>query len=1079
MQSQPRNPSADTRTTAGASPAQQGLWLVHALHPDNSLYNVFCSVRLRGPLESGALRAALRAVTDRHEVLRTTYPAGEHGPVARVAAQLDAPLEETSLPAGTPDAELREFVQRWCEQPFDLATGPLLRAHVIRTGPAEHVFCLALHHIVCDGQSMSTLFDELSTNYTALASGNAAVLPSLPAQYRDYAAWQQQHAPDSGTRSWWRSYLAGVPHVISVPADRPRPAVRSTDGATTLFEIPAPLMTDLAALAARLRVSPFMVLLGGWAALLGRLAGVSELLVGVPFSHRPLPEFEPLIGLFVENLPVRVDVSPDQTFEELFRAVRGSVLGVLSHQEISFDQLVAEVQPDRSPGHTPLVQVAFSADLQPFAEPQLAGLDAEILLPEPTAAKFDLDVSVYTRGGDVVAALTYSTDLFGSETAGRLTRRFVQLLTAAAAQPDMAVGAPPLATEDELPGLLGQLALGGPAQAAGSLAHEVFTEQATATPSAPALSTGGREISYAELDRRSDLVSEHLRLAGVRPDDLVGVLAERNPDLPAALLGILKAGAAYLPLSSTHPPAYLSRLLATAGAQYAIAGPRLAHRLAEADVAVLAPGDLMTPPPEPAPPAPKVSPENLAYVLFTSGSTGEPKGVAITHRSLSNVIATMRQMYELTAADRVLQFANIGFDIAVEEMFPTWSAGGCVIQAPEPPPDPAGMTGLMNAEGVTFTILTSSYWQQWVACARAAGVHPAPSLRLISVGAEPVDPQTLRHWLESVGVPVWNAYGLTETTVNTTLSLFRGPFAEDRVPVGRPIRGVDVFLLDSELNPVPPGVAGQVYAAGDCLARGYLARPELTAGRFVPNPFSPVPGARMLRTGDLARWRPDGTLEASGRLDDQLKLRGYRIEPGHIEAAMRHHPGVRAAVATVRPGPEGQDRLVGYVVPATGTDVPVDLRSHLAGRLPAYLIPAAFVPIPAVPMNANGKVDLRALPEPAAGRTSRVPPGTSLERRLAEIWQQVLRRPDVGIHDNFFDSGGTSLLLTALLRQLNDSLGRQLPLVTLYEFPTIASLAGHLAASDGPAAAAGPGHGRAAQLRAGRARTAGRLRNRA
>lgn len=1079
MQVQLPAAAGDELITADVAPAQRGLWLISELHPSSSMYNVFCSVRMRGRLDIAALRAAFQAVVARHEVLRTRFAAGADGPISRIANWLDIPLGVTDLPGPDPDSArgLPEFVQRWCEQPFDLANGPLLRAHVVRVGPQEHVLCLCLHHIVCDGQSMSTLFDELSASYAReIGRQPGREFSPLPAQYRDYVTWQKANAPDQGELSWWRSYLAGVPHVLTVPADRPRPSVRGTGGATTMFKPPAQLIADVTVLASRCRASPFMVLLAGYATVLGRMSGATDLLIGVPFTHRPLPEFEPLIGLFVQILPVRLAVQPEESFERLLTRVRTSVLGVLAHQRASFDQLVDEVKPDRGPGHTPLVQVAFSADLKPFAEPSLPGLDAEVVLPEPTAAKFDLDVSLYLGADGVAGTLTYSTEIFDRESADRFADRFVRLLTAAVATPELPIGALPLTSEAELAEILGCLAHGGPAQAEDSLVHEVFARQARVWPTAAAVSCAGQQVSYAELDLYSSQVGQHLRIAGVGPDDLVGVLVERSVDLVATLLGILKAGAAYLPLSTTHPPAYLAKLLATAGARHAVAGPQLAHRLADADVQVLTPRSLMRPPEQNLPPAPRVSPENLAYALFTSGSTGEPKGVAITHRSLSNVVATMRQMYELTSADRVLQFANIGFDIAVEEMFPTWSAGGCVVLSPEPPPDPAGMTRLMTSERVTFSILTSSYWQYWVTQARSVGAHPAPTLRLISIGAEPVDAQTLRYWQQATGIPVFNAYGLTETTVNTTLALFVDPFTEDQVPIGRPIRGVEVYVLDDDLNPVPIGVAGQVYAAGDCLARGYLGRPDLTADRFVPHPFATSPGARMLRTGDLARWRPDGTLEAVGRLDGQLKLRGYRIEPGHVEAAMCRHPGVSAAVVTVRPGPDGQGRLIGYVVPAAGATVPADLRRHLAGRLPAYLMPAGLVAISAIPRNANGKIDLRALPEPAYEQAGHVPPVTELERVLVSIWQRILGRSAIGIHDNFFDLGGTSLLLTTLLQQLNDALGRRLPLVTLYEFPTVAALAGHLSAGEHPDSGTVAGQDRTSQLLAGRTRLAERRR---
>jgi amino acid adenylation domain-containing protein len=1043
---------------------------------------------MSGPLDLPALRAAIAAVVARHEALRTSFPDLEGQPEMVVADQLDLPLPVTDL-SGQPEAEraatVAEYIQQWCEQPFDLATGPLVRTVVVQTGPQEHVLCLALHHIICDGQSLALLFDELGKFY-ALASGTDldAALPPLAAQYRNYVDWHWTRPGGEEAIDWWRSYLADAPPLLTLPADRPRPSVRGTAGATTLFELSAELMAQVHELAGRKRMSPFMVLLSAYATLLSALSGATDLLIGVPVTDRPLAEFEPLIGLFVHNLPIRIRIPARQTFDQTLSIVRRSVLDVLAHQGVSFDQLVEELRPDRSLGHTPLVQVAFSADLSPFPQPSLAGLDVEISIPEPTTAKFDLDMSINEAPGGqggFVCVLTYSTELFDPRSADRLIEQFVRLLTVAVTDPEQPITAEPLLSEAERTDLLGNWSSGGPGRAGDRLVHEMFASQVEATPTAPAVSADGHEISYAELDARAEAISRQLLKAGVGPDDLVGVLQQRGVDLVATLLGILKAGAGYLPLSSTHPPAYLAKLLTTAGARHVVTEPALAHRLAEADVSALIASELISAPATPGQvPAPvRPQPGNLAYVLFTSGSTGEPKGVAITHRSLSGVAATMREMYKLSPADRVLQFANIGFDITVEEIFPTLAAGACVVLSSEPPPDPAGLTALMTRERVTFTILTSSFWQYWVSQARSRGEHPAPTLRLISIGAEPVDAETLRYWQQATKVPAWNAYGLTETTVNTTLALLPDSSDSDLVTIGRPINGVDVYVLDPELTPVPVGVAGEVYAGGDCLARGYLARPDLTADRFVPHPWSAQPGARLLRTGDRARWLPDGNLEALGRLDEQLKIRGYRIEPGHVEAALRSHPDVSAAAAIVKPGPDGQDQLIGYVVPADGGDVPADLRTHLAGRLPAYLTPSALIAIPAIPRNANGKIDMRALPEPAAAQTAKVAARSDTERLIADIWQQVLEVPTVGIYDNFFDTGGTSMTLAALLARLNQALDRSLPLVALYEYPTIAALAAHLAGGDAVDRTAGPGsdragQSRAEQLRAGRARLAGR-----
>ncbi|MDQ1741058.1 MAG: hypothetical protein QOE53_2710, partial [Pseudonocardiales bacterium] len=1053
-----------TMTPAGAAieapsqavaAAQQAMWLHQQLHPDNSLYNVFCSVRIEGKLDARRLEQAFAAVVARHDSLRTTFPSRGGVPQPHVAPADDSGpghswfqlidiaevIDVADLPDCLVEDEVARTVQDWCELPFDLATGPLLRIRLLRLAPERHLLVLCIHHIICDGESLTRLFDEVSALYSA-KSLSEANLPALPAQYSDYVAWRRSQTDLDENLAWWKSYLAGVPDVLDVPADRPRPAVRTADGATITFEIPAELAQGVAELARQRRMSQFMVLLAGFSGLVARVSGVDDFVLSVPLTDRPMPEFEPLIGLFVNSLPLRVTVASGASFADLLGSVRRSVLEVLMHPGVSIDQLVAELQPDRSPGHTPLVQVAFSADLGLFADPRLGELSTAVVMPEPTTAKFDLDMSINAApdGDGYQGILIYSTDLFGEQSANRLVEQYLRVLRAASAEPEQAVARLPLLAQDEQDLVLRQWSTGGPGRAAGDYAHEMFARQALAQPAAPAVAVDGREVSYAELSELVERKAWQLRRAGVGPEVVVGVLQERSLGLISTLLAILRAGGAYLPLSPTHPPAYLSKVLQAAGSKHVVVARALAHRLAEVDTHLLISDDLAAAADpasiEPAAQLPPLHPDNLAYVLFTSGSTGEPKGVAITHRSLAGLVDTMRELYHHTAADRVLQFANATFDITVEELFPTWAAGGCVVLSPDPPPDPEGLTELIAREGVTFTILTSSIWQNWVTESWRQGLDPAGPLRLISVGAETTDPDTLREWQRRTSVPVWNAYGLTETTVNTTLALLTDPLLENRVSIGRPINGVDVFVLDEELQPVPPGVAGEIYVGGDCLARGYLGRPELTAERFVPHPFSPTAGARLLRTGDAARWLPNGTLQPMGRLDAQIKVRGYRIEPGHIEAVLTSHPEVTAAAIAVRTGPDGQEGLVGYVVPTAGESVPADLRAYLGKQLPAYLVPGALVALDAIPRTANGKVDTKALPAPAVPtEAGRVQPATELEQTLARLWRQVLQVDTVSLEENFFDAGGTSLTLARLLSRINTDLGAGLSLVSLYEYP--------------------------------------------
>lgn len=1023
------------------SAAQRGLWLINEFHPGSSLYNVFCRVRLTGPLDVDALRGAVDRVVARHETLRSVFPAVAGAPTRRVLDRMTVPVPVDDVAR----EDVEQIALAWCEQPFDLADGPLLRLRILRLGADEHELCVAMHHIISDGQSLRLFFDELAAYYAGRE------LAPLPTTYTEELL--RTAAPDDGTIAWWRQYLMDAPTLLTVSPDRPRPSVRGTEGATHVATLPTALLGEVTALARRLRMSPFMVLLAAFGALLGRLSRAEDVLVGLPVSGRLDPDTEELIGLFVDTAPVRLRTGA-ATFAELLAHTRESVLGVLSHQGVPFDRLVDEVRPDRAPSHTPMVQVAFSADLAPYAEPDFPGLRAEVVVPAPTTAKYDLDLSISQTGDDYDIVLTYSTQLYDAATIERFTTRYLLLLAAAVAEPERPVALLPLLDADERTLLVETWAEGPAAHAPTQLVHELFARQAVLTPHAPAISAGGVEHSYAEIDARANGLAARLRAEGVGPDEVVGVLAHRDVDLFVAILGILKADGAYVPLNPTHPPAYLDRVLTTAGARHVVAEPGLAHRVSGVRT------HLVDGPPA-GPGERRAHPDHLAYVLFTSGSTGEPKGVAVTHRGLSNVVDAMVDTYRITAADRVLQVASIGFDMSVEETFPTWRAGACLVLAPDPTPAPERMPAFMTDERVTFAIPTSSNWARWASAAAAAGVHPGPSLRLVSVGGEAVDAAVVRTWQREVGVPLINVYGLTETTINAAGAMIDDPLVGNQVPIGYPLPGVRTYVLDAAMNPVPVGVEGELYIGGECVVRGYLGRPDLTADRFVPSPFGD--GERLHRSGDRARWRTDGRLEVLGRVDNQLKVRGYRIEPGHIEAAISAHPEVTAAVVSVRAG----ERLTGYVVPR----VPADLRDHLTARLPAYLVPSALVGIDTIPVNTNGKADHKALPDPEPVRSGGVAPRGATELLLAGIWQEALDLPAVGVHDNFFELGGSSLVLSTVHSRLHEALDRALSVVTLYEHPTIAALARHL---DGAAEEKTPD--RANHLRAGRARLANRRR---
>ena len=1069
-------------TTTPLSLAQQGLWLVEQLHPGSAAYNVPVAVELDGALDVPALHRALQRVVDRHEALRTIVREVAGAPFQHVEPHLELSLSVTDLTgisADARDAAVRELVDAWAAEPFDLALGPLVRARLIRLGGTGHVLVLVLHHLICDGPSLHLLFDELADLY-------AGVQPRpLPMQYAQFAAMERGRVLSTSEIDWWRGYLADAPTALAVPTDRPYPTVRRTDGATSVLRLPAATAAGITSLARRLRATPFTVALAAYAALVGRLGGVTDVLIGTPVGGRTTAELEPLIGFFVTTVPVRVNLSGDPSFTDLVRRVRSSTLEAISHRDVPFEALVDALRIDRDPGRTPLVQTVFTYESTPMVQPRFAGLTARPLTLRAAAAKFDLDVMAVNApdgSGDVEVSITYSTALFDEPTADRIGGALVRMLAAAVADPELPVGELPLIGVQERATILHEWARTGSAHDPGATVDELFARRAAATPSEPAVVSGDGTLTYRGLADRAAGLADHLTSLGVRPDDVVGVLLPRIPDLATALLGVLRAGAAYLPLDPTHPADHLARVLTAAGARVVVATAPTAHRLDGAPVTVVDIDrldlDNTTGTRDPAVQrGVRRHPDQLAYVIFTSGSTGEPKGVGIPHRALVNHALAIRDRFGLRPSDRVLQFANIGFDVAAEELFPTWLAGASVVLAPEPTPPPTALTELLIRDRITVANLPASYWQLWTGELDRDRECPAGLLRLLVVGSESVDAATLNTWCRDTGVPVINAYGLTETTVTAVIHAVEPPILGPGVPIGRPIDGVRAYVLDRELRPVPPGTPGELYLAGAALARGYLGRPDLTAQRFVPDPFG-RPGGRMHRTGDRARWRTDGTIEVLGRADTQLKVGGYRVEPAQVEAAMSGHPDVAQSVVAIRPGAHG-NRLIGYVVPRTGTAqtpvVPADLRTHLSARLPAYLIPAAFVALEAMPVTAGGKLDRASLPDPTTFAPAR--PGerngeavTDLERAVAAIWRDVLRLDRVGVHDNFFDLGGSSIALAGVHARLTDLLGRRLPVVTLYEHPTIAALAGHLSEPVAPPSIDEPDDGRS--LRAGRARLA-------
>ncbi|HEX7185752.1 MAG TPA: amino acid adenylation domain-containing protein, partial [Thermoanaerobaculia bacterium] len=1051
--------SAISRLPRGERPlplsfGQQRLWFIDQLEPGNPIYNEPRGLRIAGPLAVPALAASLAEVVRRHEALRTTFAAPQGDPVQVVAPACDVPLPVIDL-SGLPDvareAELRRVAGEEARRSFDLARGPLLRLLLLRLAPEEHAAVFNAHHIATDGWSMGVLVREMGTLYDALLAGRPSPLPELPIQYADFAAWQREHLAGevlAEQLAWWRRELASAPHLLPLLTDRPRPPVRSPRGGVVPLALPA----DLATAVERLTLAsigggggsatPFMVLMAAFQALLHRSTGAQDLLVGFPVAGRPRPETEPLIGFFVNTLPLRSRPTPDTSWGELLGQVRTATLGALAHQELPFERLLDELGGERSLAHTPLVQVALALQNTPLPELSLAGLTLVPWEIHAGTAKFDLSLSLTRTSEGLTGAIEYAADLFDAVTIHRLGGHFQTLLQGAVAAPGTLLSDLPMMTATERHQV--QVEWNDTREEETVLClHEIFEAWAEATPEATAVVFGEESLTYGELHRRAEQLARHLRALGVAPESRVGIFVEPGIDPLVASLAVLQAGGAYVPLDISYPEERLVFMLEDAEVRVLLTRERLVPSLpSHRTEIVLLDGDFPDGPD--SLPARRPDPDDVAYITFTSGSTGRPNGVLTRHRSAAHFAYQSAADFAIGPGDRVLQAASWSFDGWVQETWGAFAAGATLcVSRREAEIGGEALEEAMRRMGVTAAFLTPG---------RLATLTPEeiPGVVSLASGGEALPQELAARWAIP-GRRFFNCYGPTETTVYTSVHHFSG--SVDQEPsIGRPYGGAQIYLLDRGGQLVPPGSPGEIHIAGEGLARGYLDRPALTAERFVPH-FAPVtPGERLYRTGDLARHRPDGTLEFLGRIDHQVKLRGLRIELGEIETVLGRHAGVREARVFVRAdGAGGEKRLVAYLLPA-GDEAPAaaELRAHLREHLPEHMVPAAFMALPAWPLTPNGKIDAKALPAPE-GRpeapTEVVEPHSETERAIARVWQEVLGLEHVGARDNFFDLGGHSLLMPRLHARLRDALGergRGLTLVDLFRFPTVAALAGFL-----------------------------------
>jgi len=1022
---------------------QRRIWYLHRLDPEAALYTIPLGFRLEGPLDPSALEASLRAFVARHDALRMVVSERDGEPVQTVSAVAQIGWETDDL-ADTPEAEregeakLRTLA--FLGEPFDLERGPLLRALLLRLGANAHLLALSIHHIAGDGWSTGILRRELGTLYAAHLAGREAVLPALAAGFRDYAAWQREALDGPAAAAdlaYWRRELEGAPQVFEPATDHPRPAAQAIEGFKSAIELPPELTVELRALARAEGTTVFAVLATAWAAVLQRHAGEDDFLIGTLEANRRDARTDGMFGFFANTVPLRFRLGGGLTVREAIRRTHHTVLGAREHARLPFDRIVELSGARRDPSRPPLVQSVIAFSDAGSVGLALPGIDVIPEVVDTGTSAFDLTLQLEDVGTTIRAELVVASALYEAATAGRLLIGLYTLLAYFADDPARALADVPLADEeDALRWMADSEEEGG--RPAPTTLHYLFERQAHARPDAVAVAFGASgSVRYAVLNARANRIAHRLRRLGARPETRIGVCMRRTPDMVAALLGVLKSGAAYVPLDPAHPPARIEAVLRAARATAVLtdAASRASvpagggMMVIDLDAAEL--GGENTADPEGG-----AAPENVAYVITTSGSTGGPKGVEITHASAASMLHWVRATLDEEERACVLASTSILFDASIPEIFGTLSWGGTlalVENALSPLPASARPRAAAMVPSVAAELLRD-------------GRLP-PSLGTLLLGGEVVTPALARA-LHATGTVtrVLNLYGPSEDTTYSTCAAI--PRDTRRVTLGRSIAGCRSYVLDARLRPAPIGVPGEIWVAGDGVARGYVGRPGLTASRFLPDPWGP-PGARMYRTLDLGRRLDDGALEYLGRRDAQVKVHGVRIEASEVEDALLLLPSVAEAAVDVRGDGQGGKRLVAWLV-ADGGDrpAPAALREHLRERLPEAMVPSAFAWVGTLPRTAGGKIDRRALPDPAVDASAAEPvaPRTELEAKLAEIWADVLGLERVGVEDDFFDLGGQSLVATRLAARIRAELGRELPLALLLRASTVARLAASLAA---------------------------------
>ncbi|WP_369986955.1 amino acid adenylation domain-containing protein [Pseudomonas xanthosomatis] len=1036
--------------------AQDRQWFLWQLEPGSAAYHIPAALRLHGPLNLAALQQGFDYLLARHESLRTTIDAAAGQALQRVAAHQVLALQVEDSGALSPEA-LQARIEEQVRQPFDLAAGPLLRVRLLRLAEDEHVLVMVLHHIVADGWSMQILVRELVQAYQAFCQGHAPAHEALAIQYPDYALWQRAWM-EAGERQrqldYWTAQLGGEQPVLELPLDHPRPAAQSYLGARHDLQVPAPLVQGLQRVASEHGVTLFTLLLASFQVLLYRYSGQADLRIGIPNANRNRPETQGLIGFFVNTQVLKAELHGRMSLRQVLAQAADTVLQAQAHQDLPFEQLVEALQPERSLSHSPLFQAMYShqnASREVSATGQLAQLRIDSLDFDSQAAQFDLSLDTAETADGLLASFTYMRELFQPATIARLAGHWHNLLQALLADIDQAIGEVDLLDAPQRQQLQHQWSGVDGLHVSDQYSLKALIEaQVERSPDAVALIHEGQQLSYRQMNTQANRLAARLLAAGVGPEQRVGIAVARGLDMVIAVLAVLKSGAAYVPMDPQYPRERLQCMIEDAGLACLLSQPALRGQLPDCGtLAVLELEPLATAAQDPGNPAQRSLPGNLAYVMFTSGSTGRPKGVAITQAALAAHVQVCIDFFGLVPADRVLQFATFNFDGFVEQLFPPLICGAAVLLRGNEIWSSEQFHQALVTQGVTVADLTTAYWAM---LAKDFAAQPRASyggLRQVHAGGEAMAADALAAWQAAglQGVRLLNTYGPTEATVTVSAhDCAAARPARGNPPIGQVLAGRSLYVVDGHGGLAPVGVVGELLIGGELLARGYFQRPDLSAWRFVPDPFG-APGARLYRTGDLVRRLANGDIEYVGRTDHQIKLRGFRIELGEIEARLAEHPAVREALVVPVQGAAGL-QLVGYLVARQmpGDDPGPWLRevqAWLKTRLPDYMVPAQLMVLAAMPLSPNGKLDRRALPAPDPQwlASHYLAPRSELEQRIAGIWQALLGVPQVGLNDNFFELGGHSLLATQVMARVQVELGANIPLSLLFQESTLEGFA--------------------------------------